>query len=139
MAQRDEAEATEARRIGVAVEYVRDAARLTQDQLAELVGVSKNTIYNIEKGKEGSGWNLQRLQAIAKACAGKGWLPNDHVLIRRFITGDEPSIPLEMRLPFPYGDGGSPRSNDLNSDPGDGAMGGSRSSHTQLVVVSEAA
>lgn len=82
--------------IGMAVEDVREAARLTQEELGELLGLSKQTISNIERGYSGTN-NLTRLKAIAEACAGKGWLADDPIRVRQYLLGDATMVPLTMQ------------------------------------------
>ena len=47
----------EAGEIGTLIKYHRKAANLTQLQLAELAGVGKTVVFDIEKGKETVGLN----------------------------------------------------------------------------------
>lgn len=78
----------------MAVEDVRDAARLTQEALAAELGLSKQTISNIERGVSGTN-NLKRIRDIAEFCSGRGWLVENADEIRRFMLGDRDEMPLK--------------------------------------------
>jgi DNA-binding XRE family transcriptional regulator len=81
--------------IGEGITDVREAARLTQPQLALHVGVSKQTVYNMEHGvvrpKE------EMIGKIASVCAGQGWLADDADALEEYMLGMRGVLPLEMR------------------------------------------
>lgn len=91
---------------GMAIEDIREAARLTQHDLAGLLGLSSQTVSNIERAYSGVN-DLARIERIADVCAGKGWLTDDPNEIRRYILGDRSSLPLKMerRIWHEQGDG----------------------------------
>lgn len=65
------------------IKLVRVDLDLTQDRMAELLGISKKTLVQIEKGRNQVGWTV----AVA-FCA----LFRDHTLIKTYLDSD----PLEM-------------------------------------------
>lgn len=107
---------------GLGVVDVREAARLTQDQLAEILTdqgtkTSKQTVSNIERGYSGAS-DLRRLEEIARACAGRGWLPDDEDEVLAYILGNRKDLPVVMRRRHlnPGGDGDGVPSKDTHAD-----------------------
>lgn len=81
--------------VGFAISEVREAARLSQKDLAAAIGVSDKTISHLERGSL-ERVDYMRITEIAKACAGHGWLNADAANIRDYILGQELFMPLRM-------------------------------------------
>ena len=92
---------------GLAILDVREAARLTQHQLADLLSVSAQTVSNMERGYSGNS-DLRRLEMVADVCKGKGWLPDDFDAILEYLQGSRKKMPVVMhrRQLGPGGTGG---------------------------------
>lgn len=81
---------------GLAILDVREAARLTQNQLAELLDVSSQTVSNMERGYSGNS-DIRRLEMVAEVCKAKGWLPDDFDAILEYLQGSRKDLPVVMR------------------------------------------
>ena len=137
MATRDPQELLYYRWMGRGIEQVRAAADLTQPELAELIGVSKQTIYNLENGVVAA--NPLRVRMIAEACAERGSLPDDPDAIEEFIAGRSEALPLVMRRDHRprlglVGDGGQPLTRAVRRRRSKPHSGQSKDSNPDLTV-----
>ena len=68
---------------------------MTQEKLAEQIGISKNHLSNIESGK-----NLPTVPLLFKLCDAMGETP-DYYLIGKLSAGGEDLVELIGRMPGP--------------------------------------
>jgi len=68
---------------------------MTQEKLAEQIGISKNHLSNIERGK-----NLPTVPLLFKLCDAMGETP-DYYLIGKLSAGGEDLVELIGRMPGP--------------------------------------
>ncbi|MBR5676591.1 MAG: helix-turn-helix transcriptional regulator [Paludibacteraceae bacterium] len=68
---------------------------MTQEKLAEQIGISKNHLSNIERGK-----NLPTVPLLFKLCDAMGETP-DYYLIGKLSAGGEDLVKLIGRMPGP--------------------------------------
>lgn len=110
---------------GLAILDVREAARLTQHQLADLLKVSSQTISNMERGYSGNS-DLRRLEMVADVCRGKGWLPDDFDAILEYLQGSRKKLPVVMQRRHigPGGTGGGASDDSVSSARTNQDMGG---------------
>lgn len=94
----------ELKRRGAALKRVREACYLTQDQLAEELGVSKQSVSNWETGQHIS---YDRARAFVDVCHATGLLMDSANHVVQYIFGEVESFHSKVGQPSVMGDGGN--------------------------------
>jgi putative transcriptional regulator len=84
--------------IGIRLMQRRKELGMTQEKLAEQIGISKNHLSNIERGK-----NLPTVPLLFKLCDAMGETP-DYYLIGKLSADGEDLVELIGRMPGPQQD-----------------------------------
>lgn len=81
--------------VGLALADVREAARMTQQELADLLEISMQTLSHMEAGRLKK-INYLRMRSVAELVAGKGWLDDDADGIRQYVLGERDELPIRV-------------------------------------------